>query len=672
MTAPTRGRPLVLGGLTLFDAPDVAVETTSSATGAFLRCTRPSPAYRFEVTLGRLLSVRRHLALYRYDPFWVKPRAGRRVDEIPVGTEFLLAELESGGVLLVAPLVKAPFYVSLEGRGAELFAVADSGDPATLGRDALLAYVAVGSDPHALVRESAREVARELGTVGLRREQQTPDFIDDFGWCTWDAFYQDVSHDKVADGLASFRQGGVEPRVLILDDGWQEVSMAPTGERRLVGLGTNEKFPGGLAPTVKLAKDDFGVKRCLVWHAVHGYWGGLAREALPEYAVTDTLRWNSPEILAHRPQANTDWVGASVGRPAPAALLKFYDDYHSRLARAGVDGVKVDNQASIDGLSHGIGGRVEIARATRAALEASVARHFAGRLIACMSCSSALVYHTACSGVTRSSTDFWPNRPESHGLHGYTNAVFSLWFGEFTWPDWDMFQSGHAAGAYHAALRAVSGGSVYVSDKPDGHDFALLEQLVLSDGSVLRARSPGLPTRDCLFEDVLEAPVLLKIWNENEGSGVVGAFHARSRGSPDPIIGAVSPADVPTLSGDDFALYFHAAKRLVRSSRTESHPLTLDTLGAEVVTIVPVDHGVAAVGLVDKLNGGAAVRERGWVGATYRVSLRDGGRFMALSERAPRRVLVDGRETKHARFEAAALELELERGGARVVELVFD
>jgi len=91
-----------------------------------------------------------------------------------------------------------------------------------------------------------------------------------------------------------------------------------------------------------------------------------------------------------------------------------------------------------------------------------------------------------------------------------------------------------------------------------------------------------------------------------------------------------------------------------------------------VVTIVPVDHGVAAVGLVDKLNGGAAVRERGWVGATYRVSLRDGGRFMALSERAPRRVLVDGRETKHARFEAAALELELERGGARVVELVFD
>lgn len=39
------------------------------------------------------------------------------------------------------------------------------------------------------------------------------------------------------------------------------------------------------------------------------------------------------------------------------------------------------------------------------------------------------------------------------------------------------------------------------SDKPGQHDFNLLKKLVLPDGSILRAKLPGRPTRDCLFSD---------------------------------------------------------------------------------------------------------------------------------------------------------------------------
>lgn len=39
------------------------------------------------------------------------------------------------------------------------------------------------------------------------------------------------------------------------------------------------------------------------------------------------------------------------------------------------------------------------------------------------------------------------------------------------------------------------------SDVPGKHNFELLKKLVLPDGSVLRARLPGRPTRDCLFSD---------------------------------------------------------------------------------------------------------------------------------------------------------------------------
>lgn len=39
------------------------------------------------------------------------------------------------------------------------------------------------------------------------------------------------------------------------------------------------------------------------------------------------------------------------------------------------------------------------------------------------------------------------------------------------------------------------------SDKPGNHDFEILRKLVLPDGSVLRAKYPGRPSRDCLFID---------------------------------------------------------------------------------------------------------------------------------------------------------------------------
>lgn len=84
-------------------------------------------------------------------------------------------------------------------------------------------------------------------------------------------------------------------------------------------------------------------------------------------------------------------------------------------------------------------------------------------------------------------------------------------------PQWRWQQcwgacSKHEAAGLHAAARAVSGACVYVSDKPGQHDFSILKQLVLSDGSVLRCLLPGRPTLDCLFLDPLrDNQSLLKV-----------------------------------------------------------------------------------------------------------------------------------------------------------------
>lgn len=647
---------------------DPSVVSVRGTAGDFLSIRVEPGVARLTVKLGAIRGFRRGVALFRYEPFWMKPRVVSRLEDVPPDTQLLLVELESGDVALIAPLLDEPLRVSLKGAPGALLAVGDTGDPSLLGKEALLAYAASGPNLHDLIQAASAEVAHRLGTVRLRRDETPPPFLDQFGWCTWDAFYQDVSHERVQEGLESFREGGVSPRLIILDDGWQSTQKQPTGEERLTAFDANAKFPGGLAPTVRLAKETYGVRTFLVWHAVHGYWGGLDAASFPELEVTTAERNLAPEILTHFPNGNWEWWGALVGRPSARGLALFYDRYHQALAAQGVDGVKVDNQASVEGIARNAGGRVAYAAAVRRGLEASVERHFAGRLISCMSCSTDLLYRTRRFGLTRTSTDFWPKRPESHGLHAATNALVSLWFGEFVDPDWDMFQSGHPAGRFHAALRAVSGGPVTVSDKPGAQDFELLGKLVLSDGTVLRAKAPGRPTRDTLFEDTLEAPVLLKIWNENDCSAVLAAFNTRYREGDNCIAGQLSPSDVPTLTGDDFAVYLHHAASLTRVGRNGAVPLTLDTLAAEVAIVAPITDGFAALGLANKLNGGGAVTSSEREGNVRRVTLRDGGHFVAFSDKTPKALRVDGSPAAF-RIDGQRLSADVPPGGPRRLDI---
>lgn len=660
---------LVVAGQALFEGSEAELELLSGAHSGFVSA-RFAPTARRRLRLGRCAVLKRLVASYRYEPFWMKPCVGTSFAAVPADTQFLLLELESGKVALIAPLVQAPFKVTLKGEGEELWAQLDSGDSAVLGDSALLAYVAVGDDPYQLCRDGARAVAERLGTFRVRRDKSLPKLADWFGWCTWDAFYQEVSHEKVRQGLASFRAGGVEPRLLILDDGWQTVRKLEVGAARLSGFAANEKFPDGVAATVALAKQEYGVQSVIVWHAVHGYWGGVDAESLPVYGVEPATRSYSEEVLAHGPKWNDQYWGPEVGRPASAQLGAFYSDYHQYLASQGVDGVKVDNQASVECLGAGQGGRVAIMQATRRALEHSTRTHFAGELINCMSCSNEMFYGTQDSSLTRTSTDFWPNIPASHGQHIYANAVVGLWFGELVHPDWDMFQSGHKAGAFHAAARAVSGSPIYVSDKPGEHDFELLNRLVLSDGRALRAQDVGVPTRDSLFVDPTTEPALFKVVNRNSLGWVLGAFNVRHVEGDNLLSGSLQASDVPGISGDDFAVYLQRSGQLLRVTREQAVPLQLGSLEAEVATLVPLDAGVAALGLADKLNSGAAVLSAGWDGGAYTVRLADGGNFLAYSAIQPTRVEVDGAASPHE-WSAGRLALAVTGAGPHDVRLLF-
>jgi raffinose synthase len=663
------------GGRVLLGAvpAEVHAEVDATGRGIFLSAFAAATSSRHTFRLGSIPDLARYTLCHRYEPYWMKPRAGTNLADVPPETQFFLAALRGGGWLLVVPLYSEPFRFSLRGtKDGTLHLLAETGDAWTFGLGGLAAFVATGDDPFRLLEESAPAVMARLRTGRLRRDKKLPAFADAFGWCTWDAFYQEVSAAKVREGLERFAAGGVEPRMMILDDGWQSTERMPTGESRLTGLDANDKFPGGLAATVRMAKTEFRVETFLVWHSIVGYWGGVDGKRLPDYGVIEQTRQFGEGVLAHAPSFNQIWWGRLVGLVPAARIRAFYDDYHRHLRAQGVDGVKVDSQAVLEAVADGQGGRVALARAYREALEATAGEQFEGRLVNCMSNAQETWYGSHSSTLLRSSIDFFPAFEETHGAHLYANAQVGLWFGEFMHPDWDMFQSGHEWGAFHGAGRAISGGPVYVSDRPGAHDFAVLRKLVCSDGTVLRCDRPALPTLDTILVDPTSDSVVLKIWNRNGAGAVVGAFNAQSAAGTPALDGAVGPADVPGFTAGLYAVYAHCAGTLDALGPADRKTVTLGYRGFEVFTIAPVERGLfAAVGLADKWNSGGAVRSTEWIDeTTCEVALRDGGDFVAWAARAPARVEIDGIDAAFS-FDGGALCVAAPRGGPRALRVAW-
>ena len=588
----------------------------------------------------------RFTCCHRYEPFWMIPESVTDLSKLPKETQYLLGLLESGEYVLLIPAVDGVVRCALEGGDTGLSLVAETGDSHVSIPDFDGIYVALGDNPYHLLEESAKRFANHFPAIRLRTEKSVPEFINWFGWCTWDAFYSEVSEQKVRTGLASFQKIGIHPKYLILDDGWLSTQKDEEAKaNRLSSFDANEKFQGGLGSTVNMAKQEFGISTVLAWHAMTGYWGGVD-PAFPGCEATIFPRISSPGISSY--VGEMSWWGTSIGLISPKEIYRFFQEFHRNLRAQGIDGVKVDVQAQLEIVSEGQGGRTGLMRAYHEALEGSVAVHFQGNLINCMSCANEMLYGAPASNLTRTSTDFWPDKPESHGLHLYTNAQVSSWFGEFIHPDWDMFQSGHPAGAYHAAGRAVSGGPVYVSDKPDAHNVEVLNRLVLPDGTILRTLKPGRPTEDCLLHDPTKEDILFKIFSTNPVGGIIGAFNARYGGPEEPITvsGSIRPNDVDGIFGPsgkgEVAVYGFQHQKVKKLTQDQSWDIFCGELGWEVFTVVPIQYGFAPIGSRTHLNSGGAIRSWNPGDDSHWVVSNISGEFLAYSERTPQSVTVNG------------------------------
>jgi raffinose synthase len=668
------GNLVVHGKTILTGVPDNIMLTPGSGvgllTGAFIGATSANSKSLHVFPVGKLDGVR-FMCLFRFKLWWMTQRMGTCGKDIPLETQFMLVESKDNSdgetdaptiYTVFLPLLEGPFRAVMQGNdNNDLEICLESGDNAVETNQGLyLVYMHAGTNPFEVITQAVKAVEKHMQTFHHREKKKLPSFVDWFGWCTWDAFYTDVTAEGVDEGLRSLSEGGTPPRFLIIDDGWQQIGAEDKKDdncvvqegaqfaNRLIGIKENAKFQKNRknddqAPGLKLvvdeAKKHHNVKNVYVWHALAGYWGGVqpAGTGMEHYETKLAYPVQSPGVTGNQPDIVMDSLAVhGLGLVNPKKVFDFYNELHAYLASCGVDGVKVDVQNIIETLGAGHGGRVSLTRSYVQALEASIARNFPDKgCIACMCHNTDGLYSSKQTSVVRASDDFYPRDPASHTIHISSVAYNTVFLGEFMQPDWDMFHSLHPAADYHAAARAIGGCPIYVSDKPGNHNFELLKKLVLPDGSVLRAQLPGRPTRDCLFVDPARDGIsLLKVWNVNKCAGVVGVFNCQGAGwckvekktrihdsSPGTLTGSVQAADVDSIAqlagpdwNGDVVIYAYRTGELIRLPKGASLPVTLKVLEYELFHICPLKEvtaniSFAPIGLLTMFNTTGAVEE---------------------------------------------------------------
>ena len=272
----------------------------------------------------------------------------------------------------------------------------------------------------------------------------------------------------------------------------------------------------------------------------------------------------------------------------------------------GISFVKVDGQSAIPYYFENSLPVCMAARGMNEALESGASR-MDGAVINCMGMAMENILARPTTAISRNSDDFCPDNEGGFSEHLLQNAYNSLYHNELYCCDWDMFWTMHKDAEKHSLLRAVSGGPVYVSDKPGATDPNVLKPLRYRDGELLMMDRAAKPTEDCVFTDPLTNGVL-KLHNiASYGEKKAGGIAAYNLTDKKQFL-SFAPADIPDLDqADTYLVYDYFGKKVKTLGRYEKYEDTMEAGGYGWFVILPVGKNGTCLGLLDKYAGFMAV-----------------------------------------------------------------
>ncbi len=429
--------------------------------------------------------------------------------------------------------------------------------------------VASASQPM-LAMEAAFKYAKSINAIKipLRSDREYPEMFEHFGWCSWDAFYTEVSADKIYEKLNEFKEKNIPIKWIIIDDGWADVNE----ELKLLSFSANStKFPEGLKACVDRIKNEYGIQYVGVWHSLNAYWKGIQHSTDLANQFADSLMKDAMDSL--------------IPCDDPDKAFLFWDAYHSYLADCGVDFVKVDNQSSSHYYLEGVVSLVAGARNQHEAIERSIAKHFGGKVINCMGTDIENFLARPFTAISRNSDDFYPTHENGFAKHIQQNIYSAMWQSQIMYCDYDMWWSGKASPVQSGLLRAISGGPVYVSDKIGDTDMSNIYPICGNNGDICRLDNAALPTLDCIYHNCEKEGIILKTYNNSGDNIVLGLFNISRKNIEE----SFSFDVIPIISHDhEYIAYEYFTKKYSKISASTTESLTLTNDDVRCYSLYPI------------------------------------------------------------------------------------
>lgn len=448
-----------------------------------------------------------------------------------------------------------------------------------------------------------------------------PEMFRFLGWCSWDAFYREITEEKVRQKARELVEKKIPVRWMLMDDGW----LSTKGELLCDFAPEPAKFPNGFGKMIADIKAGSDIRWFGVWHALCGYWQGVAPESkLEGQEHAHLYRTADGKIM-----------------PNPLTGEGFYRDWYEKLHADGIDFVKVDGQSSFWSFAENSLPIGPAAKGMHQALEGG-ASYMDGAIINCMGMAMENILSRPTSAISRNSDDFMPNKENGFVEHLLQNAYNSVYHDELYYCDWDMFWTKHEDAVKHSLLRAISGGPIYVSDQIGDTNPDVLKPLVYHNGEILMMDHSAKPTEDCMFSDPMKTGVLklhnTASWGSVKKGGGIAVYNLTD-GIQD---FSFRPADIPQLEeSDNYWVYDYFAKNAFSLGKQESYESRLDLGGFGWFVLLPKGKYGTCLGLLDKFVGFTAVESIFENDSTQTVVVKESGTLGWLSEKEPQKVMVN-------------------------------
>ncbi len=519
--------------------------------------------------------------------FWCTTRFAVKLSELPERTQALLVKRSNDYAYMLTTCDSAykTNIKACEDGGLTLFAY--SHYPSNKCDTAAL-IIAVGNDIYKLPSAATGCGLRVMNKGGrLREERRFPEIFEYLGWCSWDAFHMDVSHEGLVEKATEFRDKGIPVRWMLFDDMWAHVknnNLSTMKTRELYDTEADpERFKNGLRASVEELKTEFGMK-VGIWYPTTGYWNGIDPDGKIAKEYGDLLMTSSNGKLI---------PSAEFGK-----LFRYFYMFNDFFRKCGADFIKVDYQSFIFDHYNFVRPIGEIAQNLHEAIEAAAGTCFDGNLINCMGMSNENFWNRPQSIVNRISGDFKPENRQWFVQHLIQCSFNAYVYGSIYTGDWDMWWSDDEQARKNAVLRAMSGGPVYMSDKLGRSIKDIIMPIIYDDGRIIRLTNSARPTADCFFENPETNGKIFKVFNTAENVGIIAAFNMDENESE--VSGEIRTDDIYGIENTDCLLFDYFSRSVYDLKRAEGHKVTLkDYDDFRLCYIIPKEN-TAPVGILEK------------------------------------------------------------------------